>query len=271
MQPLLSIVIANYNYGRFLEEALESVFTQDCPDFEVIIVDGGSKDNSVGIIKKHADKIAWWCSEPDKGQSNAFNKGFSHAKGRFLTWLNADDLMVPGTVSALKRAASEDPAADWFTGNSYRFLDADKKVIELNWGPRTYPGWLQGARAPIAVFGPTTFFSRKIFDAAGPFNETMRYMMDNDMWARFMAAGVKQHRLNHLCWAFRMHEASRTAEFEGHVLGEKDRAAFATERAAFEERTGYHMSQVLRIGLDLWRLFDGSYCYGRWLYWRLRK
>ena len=111
-RPLLSIVIANYNYGRYLDEAIQSVLNQSCQDFELIVCDAASNDSSVEIIKKYANglppktslydwepgnsqlttkdyrlstKITWWCSEPDGGQSAAFNKGFSHARGRFLT------------------------------------------------------------------------------------------------------------------------------------------------------------------------------------------
>ena len=91
VQPLLSIVIANYNYGRFLEDAIKSVLSQDMGDkVELIICDAASSDNSVEIIKKYADKISWWVSEEDKGQSDAFNKGFAHATGKYGCWLNAD-------------------------------------------------------------------------------------------------------------------------------------------------------------------------------------
>ena len=110
IQPFVSVVIANYNYGRFLDEAIQSVLNQACNDVELIICDAASTDNSVEVIKKYADRIAWWCSEKDKGQSDAFNKGFSHAKGRFLTWLNADDVMLPGTIEKLKATTARDCA-----------------------------------------------------------------------------------------------------------------------------------------------------------------
>ena len=101
MRPLLSIVIANYNYGLFLEEAIRSVLVQKCPDVELLVVDGGSSDNSVEIIRRYSDDLAWWVSEKDRGQSNAFNKGFAHANGKYLTWLNADDVMPRGCLETI--------------------------------------------------------------------------------------------------------------------------------------------------------------------------
>ena len=111
--PLLSIVIANYNYGRFLEEAIQSVLSQSCDDYELIIVDGGSTDNSVEIIKKYEDKIAWWVSEKDNGQSDAFNKGFAQAKGKFGCWLNADDILMPNAIRAVVEYIKKHPKAEW--------------------------------------------------------------------------------------------------------------------------------------------------------------
>ena len=103
VEPLLSVVIANYNYGRFLFDAIESILSQKhSEEIEIIICDGGSSDDSVEVIKRYESYIAWWCSERDDGQSAAFNKGFSHARGKYLTWLNADDMMLPGTFERFR-------------------------------------------------------------------------------------------------------------------------------------------------------------------------
>ncbi len=326
--PFFSVVIVNYNYGRFLEEAILSVLNQSCQDFELILVDGGSTDNSMEIIRDFSDRLDGvrfseegmtnsevlkcesskvlecgteevlkcgrgkvcecgmskmrelatangenlanennfrtlepsnsrtrflWCSEKDRGQSHAFNKGFAQAKGRFLTWLNADDLLLPGTLSAAKKKLSRNPQAKWMTGNGFRFTP-DNKVMECGWGPWCMPNVLQGHHAPIAVFGPTSFFSRDLFQQVGGMDESLHYVMDTDLWVRFMAAGESYLRLNHLCWAFRMHELSKTAEYGSHLLEQAARDKLQGELKMCFERHAYHYSKLKHALQLLWRV-----------------
>ena len=285
-RPLLSIVIANYNYGRFLDEAIKSVISQDMGDkVELIICDAASTDNSVEIIKKYANglppntslydwepgnsqlttkdyrlstKITWWCSEPDKGQSEAFNKGFAHARGRYLTWLNADDLLVPGSLKRIIASLRRHPNCEWFTGNFYRFEEKSKLVSEIGWGPRFYPAFLQFPRSPVVVFGPTSFFSKKIYEEVGKIDERFHLMMDTDLWVRFMLAGIKQRRIAHFCWAFRMHELSKTAEYGDHRLSEKRKLQFRVEMDLMYEKTRYKPMRLLYYLLLVWRILDLS-------------
>ena len=215
MRPILSIVIANYNYGQYLEQAIRSVVDEHIDGVELIVVDGGSTDASVQIIKRYAQYIAWWCSEKDKGQSDAFNKGFSHATGEYLTWLNADDVFLP---NSLKHVTSELSAAkiDWATANFIRFSSETGRVLEAKWGPHYLPGCLQGNGWPVAVYGPSTFFRKEVYDRLGPIRVDFSYSMDTEYWTRMTVNGIKQVRINIACWAFRMHEASKTAEYNGH-------------------------------------------------------
>src|SRR6185369_4871040 len=99
--PLITLVTPSLNQGRYLEATLASVIAQDYPRLELIVVDGGSVDGSVEIIRRHADRLSWWVSEPDKGQSDALIKGFSRANGDVMNWLNADDLLRPGALFAV--------------------------------------------------------------------------------------------------------------------------------------------------------------------------
>ena len=276
-QPILSIVVANYNYGRYLDAALNSVFAQcsgvakgpqgqnvlmlsNGEAIELIICDAKSKDNSVEIIKKYARRLAWWCSEKDGGQSAAFNKGFSHSAGKYLTWLNADDLMVAGSLLAVTNEMKRHPDCQWFTGNYFRFVPSGK-VQQMNWGPNYYPKWLQWKCSPIVVFGPTTFFSKKIFDEAGGFLEELQNGMDNYLWVKFILAGIKQRRIRALIWAFRLHEESKTSDFEGHVraqnhLDDADRDSVILAKLRSKKGLRFALFCV-----RLWRLIDFSFAY----------
>lgn len=256
--PFLSIVIANYNYGRFLAAAIESVLSQDCQDFELIIVDGGSKDDSVEIIKKYEKHLSWWVSEPDNGQSHAFNKGFTRTKGEFITWLNADDILLPGTISAVKKKLLANPSADYATGNVLFFYNDSHKIEKTVWGPNYLPYWLQGPGRISVVFGPTTFWRRKVYEKLGPIDESLHYTMDTEYWCRMMMAGHKQVRVNHFCWGFRKHENSKTAEFKGHSLSEENIERIRKEHDYIYNKTGYHPTKIWRIVGIISRFFDGS-------------
>lgn len=264
--PLLSVVIANYNYGRYLEDAIQSVLSQigeganrvQAGEVELVVIDGGSTDDSIEIIKRHIDRLAYWVSEPDRGQSDAFNKGFAHTTGRFLTWLNADDIMLPGTIASLKDAALSSPRCEWFCGNFLRFNAYTGKVIEAVWGPHCVPRFLQGNHFPIATFGPTTFWSRVAYDRVGPLDISLHYTMDVDYWQRLIMSGYRYQRINHCCWAFRMHEASKTAEFDRHKRSEEVLACMKKELAFIAHKNGYSTTLYGIVLLRLWRALDFS-------------
>ena len=108
-RPLVSIVTPSYNQGRYLEETIRSVLEQDYEPLEYLVVDGGSTDGSVETIRRYEERLAWWTSEPDRGQAPALNKAFARARGKYLGWLCADDTLLPGAVSRLVAALEADP------------------------------------------------------------------------------------------------------------------------------------------------------------------
>ena len=209
-KPLLSIVLANYNYGRFLEDAILSVVSQNVGDqVELIVCDAASTDNSVEVIKKYAGKIAWWCSEKDKGQSDAFNKGFAHARGRYGFWLNADDILMPGAVNAILEYLNSHPKCEWLAGSTV-YGDAELKVWRCSRCVTVWP--FLGRFAPASpVNGPSSIFLIDNLKAVGGFDVNAHYVMDVDLWRRFWQKGVRLHFIKRYLWCFRLHEQSKTA------------------------------------------------------------
>ncbi len=125
---LVSIVTPSFNQGRFLEETIRSVLEQDYPQIEYIIVDGGSSDESVEVIQRHAGRLGWWVSEKDRGQTDAINKGFARARGDVLAWLNSDDTYQPGAVAEAVAFLQANPQAGMVYGDT-NFIDGQGRLI----------------------------------------------------------------------------------------------------------------------------------------------
>ena len=180
--PKISVVIPSYNQGQFLEETISSVINQQYPNLELFVVDGGSNDNTVDVIKKYEQHITWWVSEKDKGQSHAINKGFAKATGEIITWLCSDDLYTPGTLHKV---------ADYFSnqgdnvGLVYGGITTFKDGVDLrnNWGYKDKS--LERYLAGMAFSQPAAFYRKKYIDkVGGKLNEELHYGMDFDLFCR---------------------------------------------------------------------------------------
>jgi len=206
-QPLISIVTVVFNGEQFIEEAIQSVINQKYDNIEYIIVDGGSTDNTVNIIKKYEDKIDYWVSEADEGQSDAFNKAFSVCQGVLVSWLNADDILLPGAITEVAQTLLKKPSTNWIAGNIL-WMTEDKKIILARKGEN----WnSQLAKYGILnVYGPTTFFTLDLFNKVGKLHKWMHYRMDTELWWRFVEAGACYERLENYTWALRVHKGAKT-------------------------------------------------------------
>ena len=129
-RPRISVVTPSFNQGRFLGQCLRSVLEQDHPDVEYLVVDGGSTDESVALIRAVEGRLAWWVSEPDGGQSDAINKRFARATGEVVAWLNADDFYLPGALSRVARGYEQDPAASFYFGDG-RLLRTHTSPVQV--------------------------------------------------------------------------------------------------------------------------------------------
>jgi glycosyltransferase involved in cell wall biosynthesis len=214
-------VTVSYNQGPFLEETLRSVLDQRYPNLEYIVVDGGSSDGSVGIIKKYADRLAFWVSEKDNGQSQALNKGFRRATGQILTWLNSDDRLAPGSLFTIAEAFLRHQP-DLVVGRCARVTGQELVPSHLHRSSLP-PGeivplpldrlldldgcWLKGH----FFHQPEVFFTRDIFDrSGGSLREDLYYSMDYDLWVRMAKAGALVLAVPEITAIFRQHNKQKT-------------------------------------------------------------
>lgn len=250
--PLFTIVIANYNGAEYLQSAISSVLNQSCRDFELIDIDGGSTDNSVDIIKNYESHLAWWVSEKDYGQSDAFNKGFSRAKGQYYLWVNSDDLLLPRSLECAKKTIRDNPECKWFAANTV-FFGKDGKIQKCSVGPK-WNNYLLKYNS-IYVQGPSSIFHRSLFNSVGGFDLSLHYTMDTDLWYRFYNRGQKFIRINSYFWGFRIHEGSKTS----HAFSSAPNEKFSAERRGVLIKNDRKLKPFFKYLLIFYKLINGTF------------
>jgi glycosyltransferase involved in cell wall biosynthesis len=216
-KPLVSIIIPSFNQSRFIEETLESVISQDYPNIELIVIDGGSTDGSVEIIKRYADKIDYWESEKDRGQSHAINKGYEKSTGQIVNWLCSDDVLFPGVVTKIVDAFEQNPEACGVFGSAV-FTNANSEVIAPL--PVSYGGFNEllrfwGFKSDLNQ--PSCYFRRSLIEKAGYYlNEDYHHAMDYDFWCRSLKGQVLID-LGIPIATFRRHEEAKTTSSDTYL------------------------------------------------------
>ena len=221
--PRISIVTPSFNQGRYLEETIRSVLAQEYPKLQYVVIDGGSNDGSVEILRKYADHLDHWESEPDRGQAHALNKGFARCDGEIFAYLNSDDLYRPGALERVARAFREHPDPARFLWAS-AVEDFDETGVLTRIGPRTQnqlADWI-GCRAYLHQ--PGVFWSADLHRRIGGFDEELEYAFDRNF---FVAALLEGARIE-------ADPATVTARFRRHPESKTEAVAhsgrgFATE------------------------------------------
>jgi glycosyltransferase involved in cell wall biosynthesis len=219
LSPRITVVTPSYNQGKFLEETLRSVASQREYIHEYFVLDGGSTDGSADIIRKYADKIDWWTSEKDKGQSDAIHRGFQRATGDYLYWLNSDDVLLPGAMAKVTAALQEHPQWDALTGYHVR-MDVNSRVICMNRIPPESPSNSRWGR--IHVCQQTCFFRRSIYEKLGGLNLSLHIVMDTEMWCRMFDANTVWGHIPQYLAGFRMHLEAKGRAQQWHELCESE-------------------------------------------------
>jgi glycosyltransferase involved in cell wall biosynthesis len=217
--PSISIVTCSYQQGRFIDATIRSVLDQAYPALEYLVIDGGSKDNTVEVIQRYADRIDYWVSEKDRGQTHALMKGFGRASGEIQGWLCSDDLLLPGALEFVGRFFEAHPDVDFIFGDALwidgegRFLRAKK---EMPWDKFVF------LYDHNYLAQPSCFWRKSLFDKVQGLDEALHLTMDSDLWLRFAQHTEPRYVQSFLsCMRYYPEQKTRALAAEGRVESER--------------------------------------------------
>lgn len=202
----ISVIVPSFNQGQYIEETLVSLISQEYENLEIIVIDGGSIDQTVSVIEKYSNHIAYWVSEKDKGQSEAINKGFARASGDIITWLNSDDVYEPGTLHKVAAAFEADPSLVIWHGKSLLFgHNKASQIIGLQADIELHD-YFPYMRFPQ----PSSFLRAEALAKVLPVNDSLHYAMDFELVVKLLLNGGGIRRSDELLSRYRLHESSKS-------------------------------------------------------------
>jgi len=228
LMPKISIVTTNYNGAAFLEETIQSVLNQNYPNLEYIIVDGGSTDESISIINKYKDKLAWWISEPDKGMYEAIQKGFEHCTGDIMAWINSDDKYLPWTFSIVAEIFNKFNEVRWLTSANGITWDKFGRAVNIdNRGGFSGKAFSRGLNltgknwhSTYFIQQETTFWRRDLWEqAGGKIDISLKLAGDFDLWAKFFRF-AELYTVCTTLGGMRAHETQKSALYFNEYINE---------------------------------------------------
>jgi glycosyltransferase involved in cell wall biosynthesis len=254
--PRISVVTPSFNQCAYIEETIRSVFAQEYPDLEYIIIDGGSTDGSIDVIRKYEHRLTYWVSEPDHGQAHAINKGLYLATGEIVAYINSDDAYLPEAFATIAQAFISNPQALWLCSPCVAQDDRSRTTTVLKPQVPTDPvDWLFKPSGQTYCFPqPGVFFRSSLIEAVGEFREDLQYSFDYEYFQRILFAGFWPIELDAIVAMFRVHDASKTASNAAGFADDDltvadlyfDRVAPSAQRRLVRQRRA----------LDAWRTVD---------------
>ena len=275
--PRITIVTPSFNQAKYLGETIKSIIEQDYHNLEYIIIDGGSTDGSLDIIKQYKDQLSYWCSKKDRGQSDAIMNGFNRATGELFAWVNSDDVLLPGCLSAIAECYLQEKKPEIVTGNVV-YIDEQGKITRYIRVPRQSRFFF--FRGIWHVPAPTTFFKALLFRESGGLNLNYHLCMDLDIWIKMMKKGARVVHIPCYLGAYRWHKKSKTVKYHSRqtrVLNEEridilreNITGFSIRKVLFWRKI-YKLYQVINFnylrgylscysvkGMEWWRVFGGG-------------
>ena len=257
-EPRISVVTPSFNQARFLERTLRSVFDQGYPNLQYIVVDGGSTDGSVDLIRKYEHRLHYWVSEPDAGQTDALVKGFERADGDIFCWLNSDDLFEPHTLGEVAEFFQSHLDARAVYGDAI-WIDVDDNPMHAK---REHPFnrfiWLNDYNY---IPQPSTFWRRDLYEQVGGLDRRFNLAMDADLWIRF-ADVTRLHHVPRIWSRMRFYPEQKNQRLRGESNREDQviRSRYMPPRSPWVTMQRKATAKGLRVG---WKLLRGCYGGGR--------